>query len=94
MNEKTNELLEKTQAMIWDLLDDRISDADFLQLEELLRDDEQVREIYLQCVQIHVDLMGIFTGQSPAVFKFANGDLLTPPIGFELSGGEACTEMA
>ena len=49
-------LLEQAENLIWALLDDEIETADLKQLEGLLRDDETVRERYVECVQMHTDL--------------------------------------
>ncbi len=38
------------------MLDDQISADDFRRLDELLRADEDARRLYVQCVQLHVDL--------------------------------------
>jgi hypothetical protein len=48
--------LLEVQELIWALLDELISESDFKRLEEMLRGDKDVRRLYVQCVQIHVDL--------------------------------------
>lgn len=53
-------VLEKAEALIWALLDDEIESADIKQLEEMLKDNETVRERYIQCVQMHTDLFQHF----------------------------------
>jgi len=42
--------------MIWALLDDQIETADIKRLEGLLQENEQVRERYISCVQMHTEL--------------------------------------
>ena len=48
--------LDNTQELVWALLDDQISDANFAELEERLLADKTARETYIGCVQMHVDL--------------------------------------
>ena len=49
-------LLDHAEKLIWSLLDDQIAKEDVKRLEELLKDNEEVRLRYLQCAQIHADL--------------------------------------
>jgi hypothetical protein len=48
--------------LIWALLDEHISESELARLEEMLRSDESVRQLYVQCVQMHVDLHEWFAG--------------------------------
>jgi hypothetical protein len=48
--------LDNTQELVWALLDEHISDANFAELEERLLADKAARETYIHCVQMHVDL--------------------------------------
>ncbi len=78
--------LTEAQEMIWALLDDQISDADFQRLETLLRDDEEIRQLYVQCVQIDVDLVSWCAGKSE------ESDALPPlgaPLDLRAIGGDA-----
>lgn len=49
-------LLEQAETLIWKLLDDDVQAADVKQLETMLREHEEVRARYIQCVQMHTDL--------------------------------------
>jgi len=60
-----NQLLDEVEQLIWSLLDDRISDSDAERLEALIKSDQQVRQRYLECVQMHTDLFSQF-GNVPA----------------------------
>jgi hypothetical protein len=48
--------LEGTEALIWDLLDERLDDAGFARLSRSLEANATVRSRYMECVQLHVDL--------------------------------------
>lgn len=48
--------LEESEALIWDLLDDRLDDDGFARLSHLLEKNGAVRSRYMECVQLHVDL--------------------------------------
>ncbi len=62
----TDELIDEAEQLIWALLDDRLEKADTVRLETLLKESEQVRDCYLECVQIHADLKGHFASDQPA----------------------------
>ena len=59
-NDSTDVLLTQAEKMIWSLLDNNLSGADFSRLEELIRDNPQVRNRYFECVQLHTDLASHF----------------------------------
>jgi len=54
--ESEQPLLDHVEQLIWSLLDDHIEEQDVRHLEELMKENEQVRLRYLQCAQIHADL--------------------------------------
>jgi len=54
------QLLEEAEKLIWDLLDDRIEEADTQRLEKLLKENDQVRARYLEISQVHADLYSHF----------------------------------
>lgn len=78
-------LLEEVQDLSWSLLDEVISDNEFARLEQVLLDEEEARRTYLDCVQLHVDLLR-FYGEEPeaasvggrSVLGFLDGG--TPPV--------------
>ena len=66
---------ERVQELTWALVDDEINDDEARLLENLLLSDDQARDTYVHCVQLHVDLMSHFakpvapaaTGTSPVL---------------------------
>lgn len=58
--DSSEELLEQAEEMIWNLLDDNLPESDAVQLETLIKEHDQIRELYLDCVQLHADLTGHF----------------------------------
>ncbi len=67
--------LDNTQELVWALLDDQISDANFAELEERLLADKAARETYIHCVQMHADLTTHFSEK-------AGQQTGTPVLGF------------
>lgn len=59
-------LLEQAEEMIWNLLDDNLPEGEVKVLESMIQEHDQVRELYLDCVQLHADLSGHF-GKSPKI---------------------------
>ena len=53
---------EDMQLLAWKFLDGCASDVEQRQLAGCLNEDEAARGIYLQCVQLHVDLLAHFGG--------------------------------
>ncbi len=68
------------QDLIWALLDETISDSDFKQLEAVLRSDEKARQLYVQCVQIHVDLQQWFAADAGTTCRLPAGAPLDLPL--------------
>ena len=83
--------LTEAQEMIWSLLDDQISDTDFQRLEAMLCEDEAIRQLYVQCVQIHVDLHSWFAGKQPASSPTVFGAPLDLPL---MAGDASASEPA
>ncbi|WP_428307412.1 hypothetical protein [Lacipirellula sp.] len=52
--------IEESEALIWDLLDDELDEANFARLVSLLEENSTVRSRYVDCVQLHVDLQEYF----------------------------------
>lgn len=77
-----SQLLEKSEKLIWALLDDHISDNDVKQLESLIKENEAVRTRYLQCVQVHCDLYSHYQAASTEAAQAKSpvlGTLLSKP---------------
>jgi hypothetical protein len=66
--------------LVWAMLDEQISDADFQRLDDLLRDDETARRLYLECVQMHVDLKRFFTSKDKSAANSPVGLPLSLPL--------------
>ena len=60
----TDSLLDQAEQMIWNMLDDNLPEGDVQKLETLIQENEQVRSLYVDCVQMHADLSDYF-GQIP-----------------------------
>lgn len=57
--ENSQQLLDEAEALIWGLLDENIDAASTQRLEKLLANTE-VRQRYVQCVELHSDLQELF----------------------------------
>jgi hypothetical protein len=69
------------QELTWALIDDQIESGEFQLLESMLLSDDTARDEYLNCVQLHVDLIAHFA--EPAAAAAAGK---SPVLGF-LGGG-------
>ena len=70
-------MLDVAEALIWALLDDQLESTDIKKLEGLLQENEEVRQRYINCVQMHCDLHEHFGGtKTPA----ADGKLPDSPV--------------
>ena len=56
----SDQVLENTEELIWSLLDDDLPEEGILELESLVRKHISVRESYLNCVKLHIDLTNHF----------------------------------
>jgi anti-sigma factor RsiW len=54
-------VLDEAENLIWALLDDQLDEADSARLAKLLEEHDAVRQRYIDCVQLHVDLQDHFT---------------------------------
>ena len=59
-DQKPEDPLDKAEGLIWSLLDDDIEMDELQELEVMMKEDEAVVELYVQCVQMHTDLQGHF----------------------------------
>ena len=64
---------DRVQELTWALLDERISENEIVQLNQLLLGNDKSRDTYIQCVQLHADLHARFTGSRHL-------DGATPPV--------------
>jgi hypothetical protein len=58
--EPGNSLLETAEELIWGLLDGQLSESKCQRLEQLILNHEFVRQRYLECMQLHVDLQTLY----------------------------------
>jgi hypothetical protein len=65
--------LEETEALIWDLLDERLDDAGMARLTQSLEANATVRSRYMECIQLHVDLHEHFGRQALDAKQQAGG---------------------
>jgi hypothetical protein len=68
------------QDLIWAMLDEQISENDFRRLESLFASDEEARRLYVQCVQLHVDLQHWFAPPVEAAHRTSFGLPLDLPL--------------
>lgn len=54
----------ETERLTWALVDEQITDEQKVRLGELLETDPAARSVYLQCMQMHGDLQGLFANES------------------------------
>ena len=78
--------LEETEALIWDLLDDRLDDASFERLSRMLETNPSVRTRYIESLQLHVDLQEHFGRQALEAKQQASGTAVLPDLFPGLSG--------
>jgi hypothetical protein len=81
-NEPDPTVLDRVQELTWALLDDEIKDDEFSLLDTLLLSDDHARNRYVECVQLHVDLLAHYAaadaakspkdGGKPSVLGFLN----------------------
>jgi len=72
-------VLDRVQELAWAYIDDQLSSDELRLLENLLLSDDAARDVYLGCVQLHVDLIHHFAEPAtvtpctpPAVLNFLN----------------------
>ena len=56
--------IDNVEELSWRLMDENISDADLQKLEQLLREDVDCRQRYLDCVKLHCELKSFFKAGS------------------------------
>jgi len=73
------------EELTWGLVDDQLDSGEFELLESMLLSDDKARTTYVDCIQLHVDLMahyakpaeGAAAGKSP-ILSFLGGAV--PPF--------------
>jgi hypothetical protein len=82
---KMNKLAAEVQELVCAVVDGQATDSQLSRMEELLRDDPQARQIYLDCMQMHADLSALLGDKPAAPLPVAS---LPPMIaGTPISGG-------
>jgi hypothetical protein len=75
---------DQVQALTWALLDERISENEIVQLNQLLLGSGKARDTYIRCVQLHSDLQAQFA-ESQTLGGVAS-PVKPPVLGFLQSG--------
>jgi hypothetical protein len=73
-------VLERVQELTWALVDEQITDDEMALLDNLLLSDDQARQRYIDCVQLHADLMWHYAKGAPAAASA--GTAKSPVLGF------------
>ncbi len=60
-----DDLINEVQELVWALVDDQATDQQVRRLEELLLENQQARQVYVQCMQMHADLHYMLSGKQP-----------------------------
>jgi len=60
---QTDDLLTEVQELTWAMIDEQATDRDVERLEKLLLDNDDARQVYVTCVQMHVDLQCLLGGR-------------------------------
>jgi hypothetical protein len=89
-------VIERVQELTWALVDEEITDDEMTLLDSLLLSDDQARNRYIECIQLHVDLMAHYakaappatvkSGSKSPVLGFLNAGM--PSLGFDLPPAE------
>lgn len=58
--------LAEAETLIWSMLDEQLDDAEMKRLSSMIEEDAAVRALYIDCVQLHVELREHF-GRPAAV---------------------------
>jgi hypothetical protein len=88
-NDPESTVLERVQELTWAMLDDGISDDEMSLLDTLLLTGENARNRYIECVQLHTDLMAHYAAPSK---KGAAGAAKSGVLSF-LSGEGSSIDM-
>ena len=70
------DMLDKAERLIWQLLDDNLPEEDADELQTMIKENDFVRKLYLECVQIHTELLGHFAKKP----KIDIPELSKPPV--------------
>jgi hypothetical protein len=73
-------VIQRVQELTWAMIDEQITDDEFRLLENLLLSDDQARDTYVQCIQLHTGLMTQYA--APTLDATASGANRTPVLGF------------
>jgi len=75
---------ERVQELTSALVDEQITDDEMTLLENLLLSDDQARKRYIDCMQLHADLMLHYA--KPAAAASTKGSAKSPVLGFLNAG--------
>jgi hypothetical protein len=83
-------VLERVQELTWALLDEDISDDEMSLLDTLLLTGDKARDRYIECIQLHTDLMAHYA--EPKTAAGGVGGSKSPVLSF-LNAGSSPNEM-
>jgi len=63
--DEMNDLTAEVQELAWALVDEYATDAQIRHLEELLLENEDARNVYVMCMQMHADLHYLLGDKRP-----------------------------
>jgi hypothetical protein len=69
--------LQEAETLIWAMLDEQLDDADMERLSKMIEEDAEIRSLYIDCVQLHVDLREHFGRQ---VAEQGKGTVVLPNL--------------
>jgi len=65
--ERTNDLADEVQELVWALVDEQVTEEQIRHLEELLLENAEARRIYVTCMQMHADLYYLLNDKRPGL---------------------------
>jgi hypothetical protein len=80
-------VLERVQELTWSMLDGEITDDEMSLLDTLLLTGDEARSRYVECVQLHTDLMAHYSAPKTTV---ATQGTTTLVLGFLGTGAPGC----
>jgi hypothetical protein len=62
--------LSEIEELTWTMIDDQLTEAQIRRLEQLVTEDKEARQIFLTCMNLHVELERLFRGENPPAPSF------------------------
>jgi hypothetical protein len=58
--------LDRVEELTWALVDEQINEDEFGLLENLLLSDDEARDVYIDCIQLHTELLAHYAEPAPS----------------------------